>query len=290
MKTIPTLVAAAFLSVAAFADDETTFTAAPPGSWTRFNPLGIAAFNFTGGVARLSSAAPSAASYPILGPARLALFGPTTFTQTVISADLVAWGPTKNVPGVIARAGNIALGGTRGYSFGVIPTTGEVAIHRVTGEVPTPIAIGIPITVTPGHSYRIILICAGSNITGRIFDLANLTNPMIELNAIDSTYPSGLTGIVNAADSLTAIDATFDNFLAWDGTPPPLKVTPGPGTMTISADAARSLSTNLETTDDLTLPFLQVYPGSSINGALLENVVPTNATQRFYRRRLVGTP
>ena len=144
--------------------------------------------------------------------------------------------------------------------------------------------------MTPGHSYRIILICAGSNITGRIFDLANLTNPLIELTAIDSTYPSGLTGIVNAADSLTAIDATFDNFLAWDGTPPPLTVTPGVGMMTISANAARSLSTNLETTDDLAVPFLQVYPGSSINGALLENVVPTNATQRFYRRRLVGTP
>lgn len=290
MKTTAALFAFFLFAPAGFADDESNFTAAPPASWTRFNPLGFATFTFTGGVARLSSPAPSAGSYPIFGPARLALFGPTTFTRTVISADLVAWGPTRNIPGVFARASNITLGGTRGYSFGVIPSSGEVAIHRVTGEVPTPISAVNFITVTPGHSYRIILICAGSNITGRIFDRADLTNPMIELTASDATYTSGLAGIVNAADSLTAIDASFDNFLAWDGTPPPLTVTPGVGTMTISANAARSLSTNLETTDDLTLPFLQVYPGSSINGALLQNIVPTDTTQRFYRRRLVGTP
>jgi hypothetical protein len=288
LRTITALIATALFSGTALADDETDFSATPPVSWTRFNPLGFASFNFTGGVARLSSAAPSPTLYPVFGPARLALFGPTTFTQTVVSADLVAWGPTRNVPGVIARAGNIALGGTRGYSFGFIPSSGEVAIHRVTGEVPTPLTAVNFITVTPGHTYRVVLICAGSNLTGRIFDLADLTNPLIEINAFDSTYASGVAGILNAADSLTSIDATFDNFLAWDGTPPPLTVTPGAGTMTISANAARSLSTNLETTDDLSQPFLQVYPGATINGLRLENTVPIEVPQRFYRRRLVG--
>jgi hypothetical protein len=135
-----------------------------------------------------------------------------------------------------------------------------------------------------------VLVCAGSNITGRIYDLADLTNPMIELNATDATYASGTAGIVNTADSLVPIDVTFDNYLAWDGTPPALTVTPGAGTMTISTNAIRSLSTNLETTDDLAVPFLQVYPGASISGALLQNTVATSVPQRFYRRKLLGTP
>lgn len=281
--------AALFASVAA-ADDETNFSAAPPGSWQRYNALGIASFTFTGGTARLSSPAPSSLVYQFGGPARLALFGPTTFTQTVVSVDLIAWGPTKNVPGVIARAGTIGVGTSRGYSFGVIPSTGEVAIHRVTGEIPTPLVIGTPIPVVQGHSYRIVLVCAGSNLSGRIYDLADLTNPVIELNATDASYPSGTAGILNSTDSQVGIDVTFDNYLAWDGTPPPLSVLPGAGFMTIRADAIRSLSTNLETTDDLAVPFLQVYPDASISGAFLENTVPTNVAQRFYRRRLLGTP
>ena len=290
MRAFTKLFFAALLASTAIADDETNFTAAPPGSWPRFNPLGIGSFNFTAATARLSSAAPPLATYQVFGPARLALFGPTTFTQTVVSVDLTGWGPTRNVPGVIARAGTIGLGTTRGYSFGVIPSSGEVAIHRVTGEVPTPITAVNFITVTPGHSYRIVLVCGGSNITGRIYDLADLTNPMIELNATDATYASGTAGILNAADSLVPIDVTFDNYLAWDGTPPPLSVVPGAGTMTIRANAIRSLATNLETTDDLAVPFLQVYPGASINGAFLENTVLTDAPQRFYRRKLLGAP
>jgi hypothetical protein len=287
MKTIFAFSAAALLSLSIFADDETNFSATPPGSWTRFNPIGLGSFNFAGGVARLTSASPAGLTF---GPARLALFAPTTYTQTVVSADLIAWGPTRNVPGIIARAGNIGFGTTRGYSFGFIPSDGQVAIHRVTGEIPTPITAVNFITVTPGDSYRIVLICAGSNITGRIYNLSNLATPLIEVNAVDTTYTSGVTGILNAADTLTAIDATFDNFLAWDGTPPPLTITPGAGTVTLSANALRSLSTNLETTEDLSSPFLQYYPPAAINGALLENTAPIDGTQRFYRRRLVGSP
>ncbi len=290
METFFAHLATLLFSFAAFADDETNFAAAPPGSWPRFNPLNIATFNFTGANARLASAAPPLATYQLFGPARLALFGPTTFTQTVVSVDLVTWGPTRNVPGVIARAGSIGLGTTRGYSFGVIPSSGEVAIHRVTGEIPTLISAVHYITVTPGHSYRIVLVCAGSNLTGRIYDLTDLANPMIEVNTTDTTYSSGTAGILNAADSQVPIDVTFDNYLAWDGTPPPLTVSPGAGTMLISANALRSLGTNLETTDDLTVPFLQVYPGATINGTLLENTVLIDAPQRFYRRKLLGAP
>ena len=291
MRTTFALLTAVLLATTAFADDETNFTAAPPAPWQRFNPvLGIASFNFTGANARLSSPAPALATFQVFGPARLALFGPTTFTQTVVSADLVAWSASRNIPGVIARAGTIGLGTSRGYSFGVVTSTGEVAIHRITGEVPTPITAVNTITLTPGHSYRIVLVCAGSNISGRIYDLANLTNPVIELNATDATYASGTAGIVNSTDTLVPIDVTFDNYLAWDGTPPPLTVTPGVGTMTIAAHALRSLSTNLETTDDLAVPFLQVFPGSTINGALLQNTVLTDVPQRFYRRKLLGAP
>jgi hypothetical protein len=282
------LFAFALFCAASFADDETDFSVTPPGSWLRSNPVGIGVYSFTGGVARLSGPAPSTFFYNISGPARLALFGPTTFSQTVISADLVAWGATRNIPGVIARATNIGLGTTCGYSFGVIPSTGEVAVHRVTGELPTPISAVTFITLTPGHSYRIMLICTGSIITGRIFDVANLAYPIIELSAVDSTYTSGLAGILNSTDGQVAIDVSFDHFLAWDGTPAPLTITPGDGTMTVSGSLAKSLSTNLETTDDLATPFQLVFPPTTVNGGFLENILPVESAQRYYRRKLVG--
>lgn len=288
VKPLALLILATLLAPAS-ADDETNFSATPPGTWQRYAPLsilGLGNFNFTGGVARLTCGVPAVSTF---GPARLALFAPTTYTQTVVSADLIAWSSARNIPGIIARAGNIGLGTTRGYSFGFIPSTGETAIHRLTGEIPTPISTVTFIPVIPGRSYRIVLICAGSNITGRIFDLTDLSTPVIELNAVDSTYTSGVTGILNSADTAAAIDATFDNYLAWDGTPPTLTITPGAGTVTISANALRSLSTNLETTDDLATPFLQYFPGAVISGALLQNTVPMDAPQRFYRRRLVGS-
>jgi hypothetical protein len=284
------LVALSMATMEAHADDETEFTSPPPVAWTRFNPLGAASFDFSGGMARLSSPAPSAFAYGIYGPARLALFAPTSYTQTVVSVDLVSWSADRNVPGIIARAGNLGLGATRGYSFGFIPSTREAAIHRVTGEYPTVISPIISMPVIPGQSYRMVLVCAGNVITGRVFSLTNLAVPLVEVTATDATYASGLTGILNSTDQIGAIDATFDNFLAWDGTPASLGVTTGEETMRISTSLMRSLATNLEATDDLALPWLKVFPDVSINGSQLENEVSTLLPPRFYRRRLLGAP
>jgi hypothetical protein len=290
MKTYVIFLLVVMLSLHGRADDESNFSAAPPATWTRFNPLSTATFGFGAGTARLSSAAPSAVTFNIFGPARLALFAPTTFTQTVVSADLVAWAGSRDVPAVIARAGNIGLGTVRGYSFGFIPATGLAAIHRVTGEVPTAISPVGTVAVTVGHSYRVVLVCAGSVLTGRVYDVANLANPMVELRATDSTYPAGVTGILNSAETAIAIDASFDNFLAWDGSQPPLSVVRGPGNMTIRADAKRSVCADLEASDNLNAPWAKVLPNASINGAWLENVVSTVVGPRFYRRKLVGLP
>jgi hypothetical protein len=280
--------ALSFVAMGARADEETNFTSPPPVSWTRFNPLGFAAFDFSAGKARLSSPSPSAGLYGVYGPARLALFAPTIYTQTVVSVDLVAWSANKNVTGIIARAGNLGLGATRGYSFGFIPSTGEAAIHRVTGEFPTVISPVITMPVIAGQSYRMVLVCAGNVLTGRVFSSANLTVPLVEVTATDATYASGITGVVNSTDQLGAIDATFDNFLAWDGTLPPLTVRVGDETMLISTTLMRSLATNLEASDDLAQPWLKVFPDVRINGAQLENEVSTLVSPRFYRRRLLG--
>ncbi len=284
------LVALSMVTTWAQADEATDFTSPPPVSWTRFNPLGAASFDFSGGLARLSSPAPPAFAYGIYGPARLALFATASYTQTVVSVDLVAWSADRNVPGIIARAGNLGLGTTRGYSFGFIPSTGAAAIHRVTGEYPTVISPIITMPVIPGQSYRMVLVCAGNVITGRVFSLSNLAVPLVEVIATDATYPSGLTGILNSTDQLGAIDATFDNFLAWDGTPAPLAVTTGEESMRISTSLMRSLATNLEATDDLAQPWSKVFPDVSINGSQLVNEVSTLLPPRFYRRRLLGAP
>ena len=289
--TIATLLA--ILSIAAFADDETDFTTAPPPSWPTANPLGIASFNYTGATARLTSPAPSLQVAQVAGLARLGLFAPTSYTQTVVSADVVAWGGVRDFASVLARAGTIGFGTTHGYGLTLIPSTGAVEIHRLTGEIPTLLAPTQFITVQAGHTYRLVFVCAGTVLTGRVYDTADLTTPLIEVSANDATYASGITGIVASTDSIVPIDVTFDNFLAWDGTAAPLKVLPAdslPGYIVLESNARRSLASYWESTDDLSLSWSPVTPvGASASAQTATWSFGLAEPQRFFRMRVLGS-
>ena len=294
MKLTTILASLLLVFARAHADDETDFTTAPPVSWQRFNPIGLATFSFTGGAATITANPPPPAQVPTIGLARGAVLAPTQYTDCAATADVVAWGVQRVFATVITRVGTPAgLGTSRGYGLTLIPSTGQVQIHRIDGEIPTILGLTQYITMTPGSTYRLVLVSTGAVHTGRVYDTANLAYPLVEFSASDATYASGRCGIVASTDSYNSITATFDNFLAWPGTAAPLKVLPAdslPGYIVLESDARRSLASYWETTDDLTLSWSPATPFSA--SASAQTVTWSFAQiepQRFFRMRVLGS-
>ena len=175
-----------------FADDESDFAAAPPASWQRVNPIGLATFTFTGGVATIAAAPPTPQQAQVIGLARGALLAPTERIDCAVSVDVVAWSATRVFASVITRVGTPAgLGTSRGYSFTLIPSTGAVELHRLDGEIPTKLGSTQFISMTPGATFRLVLVSVGDRHTARIFNTADLATPLAEVAAFDATYASG---------------------------------------------------------------------------------------------------
>ena len=296
MKTKPSIALAAFVflspALSVFAEDESDFAAAPPASWQRVNPIGLATFTFTGGVATIAAAPPTPQQAQVIGLARGALLAPTEWTDNAVSVDVVAWSAARVFASVITRVGTPAgLGTSRGYSFTLIPSTGQVQLHRLDGEIPTLLAPTQVISMTPGATFRLVLASVGGNHTARIFSTADLTTPLAVVVAIDLTYPSGRCGIVASTDSYTTIQASYDNFLAWPGFAAPLAVLPQPGSLAAETDARRSLASFWESTDDLAggiwqseFPTIAQQPGGAIRATF-----GIGEPARFFRLRLLGS-
>lgn len=294
MKTTAIILA---LITCLHAEDDTDFTAVPASDWQRVDSLGLASFSFASGTAAIACPAPSPQVAQVYGLARGALLAPTEYTTAVVSADVVAVAGVRTFASVITRVGTPAgLGTSRGYSLTIIPSeSGKFQLHRLDGEIPTPVAPTAYAALLPGHSYRLVLASVGSVHTGRIYDTTDLATPLAELTATDATYPSGRSGIVASTDSLVDISATFDNFLAWDGTPAPLTITASdiyPSAILLKTEARRAIATNLESTSDLALsPWAPAPPDlkQHIGTELHTHHLPF-APQQFYRRRLLGAP
>jgi hypothetical protein len=151
--------------------------------------------------------------------------------------------------GLGTRVNNIGLGTTSGYALVyVTPTghgtpTGEFGFDIVTNEAATDIGASANITLQSGHSYRFVLQALGSNLTGQLFDLTNLTTPLATATAIDSTYATGGAGVITAAgDAMptSGIDVTFDNLLVQTVPEPASLVLFGLGLATAGLFAFRS--------------------------------------------------
>jgi hypothetical protein len=292
MKTNPLiLLIIAVLTSFAFADDETDFTAQPPPNWVRNNPLGIGNYDYAGGKLRLTSPAVPPEIAALAGAGRVQLFAPTSYTQCVVSVDVVAWAGVRNFASIGLRLQNPGLGTTTGYSFTLVTSDGDVEIHRLDGETPTLISESTAITVQEGQTYRLVFAAVGSVLKGRVYDLADLTTPIIEITASDSTYTQGVTALGVSTDALVPIDATFDNYLAWDGAPPQLGIEAAPSGIVIKANAIRSLASNIERASELYNPWLPEYPFKVVNGTTMEYYPFTfGVTQRFFRLKLMGAP
>lgn len=198
--------------------------------WFEYNPLGTASFQVVNGAYRITSPASSNPANPArAGSLRQDV---TYSTNFYISVDVTNWNDSVNQSfGLLARVTDAGPGTTKGYAFtydrGTTATSGDVDISRITGEAPTevPVSGNDDIHLVPGRTYRFVFLGINSTLEGRIYEHPNLTNAVVTVTGTDSTYPSGICGLVIYSVP-GGPDATFDNYFATNSeprlpTPPP---------------------------------------------------------------------
>ena len=186
--------------------------------WTRYDPLAgfgaPATFSFpAGGYGIQSGTSPNPLA---LGPGRAgSVRNDQVYSGFSVTFDVVNWNNTLNQAfGALARVNQLGLGTTDGYSF-TYATGGSIDISRILNEGPTGLG-SAPITLNPANDYRFVFTGTGTNLSGQVFDLANLSTPLATLNASDATYASGVSGFVvfdNTAAGTGSANATFDNYI-----------------------------------------------------------------------------
>lgn len=208
-------------------------------AWTPYAPLapyGVTTdFSFPNGGYRIQTLVPSGMPS---NPGRAgSLREDLNLSDFYVAVDVVGWNDTtRQAFGVLGRVSHLGLGQTRGYAFtyergsGVTPTSGGLDISRLDNEVPTGIHSGTySIHFDPAKDYRLVFLGRGAYLEGRVYELPNLTTPLITVPATDSTYPTGHCGLVvydnSGGGGLT--DATFDNFYFADQEAPRLSISLG---------------------------------------------------------------
>lgn len=193
--------------------------------WTRFNPLGNAIYSFPGGNSYRIQA-PISPDPGTFGPARAGAYRADEISGDFhVTVDLLDWdnsSDTHQAIGIFARASQIGPGTADGYFFHYDPYGraggATLWIDRITDESADFEAVSVSITrLDPSLDYRLEFTASGSELTGRVYELSNLSSPLYEISKTDSTYTSGYFGLLVADQGalLTgnqSADATFDNF------------------------------------------------------------------------------
>jgi hypothetical protein len=209
---------------------EDNFNDGDDQGWTHGDPLGglgagpIASFALTGGKYRISTAAsPNPAS---AGPGRGGSFRADVIYENsfFISVDIPAYASLEQAFGVLAMVQpNPGLRATDGYSFTYQPVTNDIQITRVLNEAQELSLSNDDLLVSPGDALRLVFFGVNGVMEGRIYRLDDLSTPLQVSNGYDTTYTSGINGLVvlnNQADAAGTSDATFDNYVARkDGIP-----------------------------------------------------------------------
>lgn len=304
------------MSASALADDETAFGTVPDGAWERVEPLkevgqNLANFDFSGGVCRITCGVPSPTAvasimglgFPQAAAApRANLLSPTTRLDSVVSVDVLSWQTPPpglvdgSLPGVFTRIQpNPGFSKTVGFSLALQPLQGglgNIRIFLANQEVLTQLAQSTTFTLDPTRRYRLVLASRGNQHTGRIFDLTAPGSPVAEISVTNPNLAAspGRCGFGAAMPHPLPMDVTFDNFLAWDGSPAPLAIRQGgtPGTIELIADTRRSMASNLETTTDLTNPASWVPATPAVTGEEGTSLVrrfPRSVPSGFFRSK-----
>jgi hypothetical protein len=186
---------------------------------------------------------------PGAAPAAGAISQTNSYTDFYVALDLVNWAVLDQAAVVL---GHWTPGGADGLSEGTgmilnydVAQDGENPGDRKGGQFQiNTIAPGFiagtlaaaNITLEPGRSYRFVFQGIGTAYTGKIYDMNDLTTPLVTIHADDATYPTGLCGFLSFSRNGTAgvTDVTIDNYFAAatdpNPAPAPALASPIPGT------------------------------------------------------------
>jgi hypothetical protein len=187
-----------------------------------------------------------ASPVPNAAPAAAMFYRPEVYTDFYLAADIVNWpGTDKNQAIVlVARASLSANPATTtgiimnydASQYGENPTDrrqGQLQINMVTNEPAfgTKTIATAEVTLEPGRPYRFIFKAVGSQYTGMIYDLHDLTKPLVTIRADDviqgsqpgggslifeDGFKSGVCGFLSFSRQGTTgtTDVTIDNYFA----------------------------------------------------------------------------
>ena len=174
------------------------------------------------------------------GTARALTYRTNEYSNFYVSVDVVNWNDTLNqalvLIGRMSGQTNVlspcplptcppGFGTLGGYICNYDPKQsgsgatsaklGQFQINKVVNEgAVNPSLAAANVTLTPGKSYRLILKGVADLITAQIYDLEDLSAPLVTIQNTDSTYTTGVSGLISFSREATTTDVTFDNYYA----------------------------------------------------------------------------
>ncbi|HEY0457319.1 MAG TPA: hypothetical protein VGE41_13190 [Verrucomicrobiae bacterium] len=271
------------------------FSSGNDNLWTHSDPLrgfgvgGTGTWSVVNGAYRIqASPCQNPATY---GPGRAgSLLTGVTYSQFYLTVDLVNWDNSLDqIFGILTRVSNPGLGTLNGYGFTYATRTGrnafgELELLRITNEGGTDMTTALNISLNPVNHYRMVFVGSGSDFTGMLFQLPDVTTPIATLFATDATYATGNIGLFTYDNSSTknhAADSTFDNFAIANVAPPRLSVSvdqfsdlsvtwpsPAPRYLLQTAGKITGPWTTVDSSQIVDANGLYSYNGSSASGNL----------------------
>jgi len=227
------------LAIPVRADDNTEYfnaltNAADTNGWVvpSYYPYGL--FSFTNGGFRLQANAT-----PV--PATAAIYSPSlVYTNFQISLNVLGWDrdpwPSSFASiNLVARLqGEGSVSTQSAYVFQLRPNgdtnipsdgLGSVEIFRGDPNNITGAITNLEFPINLNDQYRLVFTGNGPLLTGQLFDLTNLVQPVVTIQMTDTKYSSGVLGILAFDDAAAGdlgnkpVDFTVDNFTARPPTP-----------------------------------------------------------------------
>ncbi|MBI3849212.1 MAG: hypothetical protein HY298_02815 [Verrucomicrobia bacterium] len=268
--------------------------------WTRYTPAAappfnaVATFSFpadgVGGKAYEMFGGPPADV--TAGPTRLGAFrNDSTYTDFFSSMDILTF-DDKLLASICFMGGRInapGLGTTSGYlvGTGVAGGDAQTALAITLGESEIMLTLLDPFTggiallpaLQPAKKYRMVFTGSGSDLRAALYDRTDLLEPLARIAALDSTIPSGISGVgaFNASDS-GSTDWTWDNYYSTAAPTTPVGF-PGTAQVTELIPAPQTLFYSIPAVDPITFA-VQTFNTNQIN---------TNAVKLFLNDLEVST-
>jgi hypothetical protein len=278
---------------------------ADTNGWSQFADYGVpATFTITNGGYRLQAGAGGVfGAYP--GPYGVGL----VYTNFQVSIDAIDWDrrlyPTNlgNIC-IFARGSGLTAasqpsGQQNGYLFSLQPNstnndgTGVLRITRIDLGITASneACLTLPINNTNGQ-YRLVFNGSGPLLTGTLFNLTNLDQPIATIQLTDSIYPSGAVGIAGF-DGAAALELKPPVYLPVDFTVNNFQA--GPPTPSLNIRSAVILSWpdsyadySLESSTSVNGPWQPLNAALQDNGGVYSTAIATTNAAQFFQLYQTG--